>query len=345
MKYLVACSILILLVIASVFFINQQEDGNVVEWKLLTGTETSHLPEDSRPDLLSFSNVAFFEESKGIAITTVSIERSSDGGKSWTTDTKMGDYAFYSLKLIDQKRGFIVGKDRENNPVIWKSEDQGIHWLKMDLTGAGLDKVKKEFSVFYDVCFDSEKRGLVVGNGGAVEIGLDGQNMRLDRVFSTAQPLYSVSCGTSQATWAMGIKNLYRRSGSWEEIKFGFEDGEFTKVISNDGGTWLLGTRRSTTGETLQGITLRSRDNGKIWEDIDSKIGKPVNDIYIHEKVGWLVGWGGVIYYTRDNGETWTKSASPSKNSLDNIFFLDPTHGWISGANLTVLRMVQQQEL
>jgi len=143
----------------------------------------------------------------------------------------------------------------------------------------------------------------------------------------------------------MGIKNLYRRSGSWEEIKFGFEDGEFTKVISNDGGTWLLGTRRSTTGETLQGITLRSRDNGKIWEDIDSKIGKPVNDIYIHEKVGWLVGWGGVIYYTRDNGETWTKSASPSKNSLDNIFFLDPTHGWISGANLTVLRMVQQQEL
>ena len=87
------------------------------------------------------------------------------------------------------------------------------------------------------------------------------------------------------------------------------------------------------------GILLRSRDKGRTWEDKTPKSAPLLKDLVLRDGRGWLVGAGGAIYLSMDNGESWIKLETPTQNDLQEIFFLDSRHGWIVGDKATVLRL------
>lgn len=108
------------------------------------------------------------------------------------------------------------------------------------------------------------------------------------------------------------------------------------KLIGND--IWLLGYKRLPESDNISGILFRSRDNGVSWEEKTPENIEFFSDLYLEKGQGWLVGSDGNIFYSNDNGDSWKKFKSPTKNNLENIYFLDAKNIWIGGINQTILK-------
>ena len=52
---------------------------------------------------------------------------------------------------------------------------------------------------------------------------------------------------------------------------------------------------------------------------------------FLNEKEGWVVGWPGIIFQTKDGGITWKRQNSNSYNELYAAYFIDRHTGWVVG--------------
>ena len=55
---------------------------------------------------------------------------------------------------------------------------------------------------------------------------------------------------------------------------------------------------------------------------------------FLNEHTGWAVGKGGVIAHTTDSGKTWLPQHSGVEADLNQVAFVDPLHGWITGRRM-----------
>ena len=60
--------------------------------------------------------------------------------------------------------------------------------------------------------------------------------------------------------------------------------------------------------------------------------------VHISDNLSWIVGYYGTILHSADRGKTWKIEASPTREALFNVHFVNPLDGWISGSYGTVLR-------
>lgn len=88
----------------------------------------------------------------------------------------------------------------------------------------------------------------------------------------------------------------------------------------------------------MTGIVLFSADRGATWKDRTPKQIRFFSDIDLRDGKGWLTGSDGNLFYSNDNGESWSDVAVPTISNLYNIFFLDKGNIWIGGLNNTVLK-------
>lgn len=301
------------------------------KWELLTDPSLSF----DRP--IPFSSVHFFDKDNGIGISALSVSRTNDGGRNWTDVSMEGLRGIYSLNLTGFGTGWIVGT-QSNRPLIMKTTDNGMSWQKIDLDQGSLDKLGPKFSTFYDFCFTSKAIGWIVGDGGIVGINIDGQRLVISQVLLTNQPMYTVACKESGKAWAAGEgKIVLRYDSGWQDIDTGVNAiFKKSKVIGDD--IWLLGHKGPPIDENVSGVLLQGRDEGREWTARTPKSSKPLSDLYLYKGQGWLVGFEGQIYHSKNNGITWQKWNSPTKRDLYSIFFLDSNNGWISGDRATILR-------
>ena len=52
---------------------------------------------------------------------------------------------------------------------------------------------------------------------------------------------------------------------------------------------------------------------------------------FLNETEGWVVGWPGIVFHTKDGGLTWKRQNSNSYNELYAAYFVDQHTGWIVG--------------
>jgi photosystem II stability/assembly factor-like uncharacterized protein len=179
----------------------------------------------------------------------------------------------------------------------------------------------------------------MVGKGGIIEVVNDEQYLKLASIFPTEETLYSVSCNGSGEAWAVGQNAVFHYQNGWRRTDID-KKYVFGKVVSSGNDVWLLGGDSSLlangTGEA--GILLRSLDGGQTWENKTPESAAVPYHLFLKDGKGWLVGAQGNIYYSSDNGNSWTKSKSPTQNDLTNIFFLDLNNVWISGDKATLLK-------
>jgi photosystem II stability/assembly factor-like uncharacterized protein len=69
-----------------------------------------------------------------------------------------------------------------------------------------------------------------------------------------------------------------------------------------------------------------------------------LNIAFADDKLGWIVGWNGVILRTGDGGKSWVEQVSGTRVNLYGLavrkdgFFSRTTQAWVVGAEGMVLR-------
>jgi photosystem II stability/assembly factor-like uncharacterized protein len=97
-----------------------------------------------------------------------------------------------------------------------------------------------------------------------------------------------------------------------------------------------------TKKEQTRAFLMRTSDGGENWNRVELK-GIDVNLVLVRAVFsrggrGWVFGEHGLIYTTRDSGETWTSVESPTRRLLLGGIFVDDDRGWIVGAGATIIQ-------
>jgi photosystem II stability/assembly factor-like uncharacterized protein len=131
---------------------------------------------------------------------------------------------------------------------------------------------------------------------------------------------------------------VYHFQDGWTKKEIN-ENSFFSRVVSFGQEIWILGGESSSvTKNSRKGILLRSQNNGQTWENKTLESASVLNDIYVKDKNGWLVGNEGSLYSTRNGGNSWNKENSPTQNDLIKLFPLNSQNIWVVGDRVSVLK-------
>ncbi|MEA3505586.1 MAG: YCF48-related protein [Bacteroidota bacterium] len=142
---------------------------------------------------------------------------------------------------------------------------------------------------FYDVAFADDNNGCIVGQANSEPVG--------GVIFTT---------DNGGATWnALDV----------------FSDMQIIRSISfaDAQNGWAVGG---------DGVILHTSDAGKTWQQQSSGTTASFYNVHSTDRGNvWVCGAGGTIRYSSDGGQSWI-----SQNTVDawinDIFFIDPDHGW-----------------
>ncbi len=79
-------------------------------------------------------------------------------------------------------------------------------------------------------------------------------------------------------------------------------------------------------------FTLTVDYPNSIWKQVASGTDKNINAVYFHDSMlGWIAGDQGLIFYTRDGGNSWNASDNLLADNLNDIVFIDNLKGFAAG--------------
>ena len=173
------------------------------------------------------------------------------------------------------------------------------------------------------------------------------QGWVLSKVGSTSMDLNTAFFLDSKRGWVAGDHGFLSRTDdggrSWIKQTVDTRDG------IND-----IYFRSKEDGFLLAGNAIFiTRDSGNRWTEarrfLPSEVQGGSVELYSvrfsSKKKGWVVGSiskndivvDSILVYTDDGGETWTRQRAPSRVELIHLDFVDDKHGWIVGAEGTIL--------
>ncbi|HTH51600.1 MAG TPA: YCF48-related protein [Pyrinomonadaceae bacterium] len=167
-----------------------------------------------------------------------------------------------------------------------------------------------------DVFFLTAERGWIVGGNGVIFSTLDGGKTWAARDRFTTDDILQIYFTDADTGWMLCQRNVFSRGKepvsylrktvdgghSWEKIEFEDADRErVTKLLFSKDG------RARAFGEG--GIFYQLQDDGKTWKKYHTAIHFLLLDGALSDSsIGAIVGAGGTIMFTEDNGMTWDRA-------------------------------------
>ncbi len=237
---------------------------------------------------------------KGVLHTT-------DGGRTWSAQRFGPPLGFLDVWFVDQHYGWVVGQGSDSwgfNPstsMIWHTQDGGQTW---------------NMQFYYYEPHDAHSGGL-----GSVYFSDRFNGWAAGRTTK----LYQTTDGG--LTW--------RRI---EELPLSENEQRVLDIVSMhfpspDTGFLLAQFIDPEFGIQKLLITL---DGGASWqvEELPEYDPSDANALFqinfLNALQGWVAGWNGHIYMTRDGGRTWEeRRLANSASTIANIAFIDDQTGWI----------------
>lgn len=236
--------------------------------------------------------------------------------RSWTGGTSWGTYPLGSNNLnCVQAAGnyiWIVG----SNGVFYMSTNNGINWNSQTLAGGQNLK---------SVSFANQNTGWIVGENGTI--------------FKTTN---SGVNWTSQNSPVSAGFNSVKFTNVSEGIACG--TGGTIVYTTNSGVNWLQYTtptvkvllsidKKNTTiiASAVDGIAIKSTNNGALWSTIDYKIitKSNINSVFMIDPNNYYsCGGGGFIRKSTNAGATFSFQKNPMMGNLVSIYFFDNLKGW-----------------
>ena len=221
--------------------------------------------------------------------------RSTDIGNTWT---RIDPYKYaWNFQGIYQKDNKLYGYDYSNYAKVYISVDDGLTWKS---NNPPADHI---YAIFVN------NSGLYVGTSrtGVFKSTNDGLSWSSINNGISNLDVFSMA-GNENNIYAGSFGGIYRlkNTSSWENITSGLSNSRVNAIIKVSNRLFS-----ATHGVGIQ----VSDDNGLSWHRIETDLSENYitdminigNDIYIIASANWLYPFGGSIYKSVDNGNTWIK--------------------------------------
>ncbi|MHC8391871.1 WD40/YVTN/BNR-like repeat-containing protein [Pseudomonas sp. MDT2-39-1] len=239
---------------------------------------------------------------------------SDDQGATWTQAKVPTRQLLTSVFFADDKHGWAVGHDAQ----ILASEDGGATWTKQ------FEDLKRE-SPLLDVWFQDVNSGFAVGAYGALLVTTDGGKHwedASDRLDNEDQyHLNGIAAVKDAGLFIVGEQGSMFRSAdwgqTWEKLEGPYEGSLFG----------VIGTAQANTllAYGLRGNLFRSTDFGTTWEPVELKAARGALEFglsgatLLDDGSIVIVGNGGSVIRSNDNGETFSVFNRPDRISVSAV--------------------------
>jgi photosystem II stability/assembly factor-like uncharacterized protein len=280
-----------------------------------------------------YSGAVFADLSNGWAAgATEGIVHSSDGGKTWATQTIGGVNPLWAIDFSDNQHGLAVG----NGGIILQTSDGGATWATPQ-SGAANQK--------NDLAVVDSLHAWSADSFGVIERTTDGGALWTpQQVGSTTSHFWGIDFVNSQVGWAVGDAEQSFSHG----MIYGTKDGGQTWSLQFEGGPdidQLYDVAALTTKIAVAvgnaNTLLRTTDGGATWTEPAHPAVSVLSGVDFVGKVGYAVGNGSAILQSRDGGKTWT-ALNPNlpfgASLMDASFLTGGKVGWVVGFDGIVLK-------
>lgn len=200
------------------------------------------------------------------------------------------------------------------------------------------------------VFFTSSDKGFIGGDAGYFAFTNDGGLSWTKQSLNTNDNVNEIYFRNDDNGYILVGKRIFITNDggkSWRENRvLNLNDArglipEFLSVrFSDKKKGWIVGSLANKEDEVVDSLVLHSVDSGETWQRVDVPGSK--KELYhldfVDDKIGWIVGDGGLILKTEDDGQTWTRQNSGTQVSLYNVDFRDKKTGIAVGSGGTILR-------
>ncbi|WP_434589458.1 hypothetical protein J3Q09_16085 [Pseudomonas sp. R4-83] len=239
---------------------------------------------------------------------------SDDQGKTWVQAKVPTRQLLTAVYFVDDQHGWAVGHDAQ----ILASADGGLTWTKQ------FEDLKRE-SPLLDVWFKDANSGFAVGAYGTLlettDGGKDWQDVS-DRLDNEDQfHLNAIAAVKDAGLFIVGESGSMFRSAddgqTWEKLEGPYEGSLFG----------VIGTAQAQTllAYGLRGNLYRSTDFGSNWEQVELKAARGALEFglsggtLLEDGSIVIVGNGGSVISSSDNGETFSVFNRPDRISLSSV--------------------------
>ena len=276
----------------------------------------------------TWHNAFFISYSKGWAILhqTGLVLQTTDRGKTWIVQARLGEGYLESIFFTDEKSGWVCGEQGR----LFKTSDGGKNW--------SLQNGFEETSALSAVYFFGKQHGFVFGsdvvtrkslifethNNGKTWVN---RSQEIDSVVSLTDAIYPLN----KNTFFVGGRGYILRVGKSKEGLKIFDTKQSGTIralfFQNLKIGWAVGH---------QGLVLKTNDGGENWEKKNSFTNTILRSIvFVDEKRGFIVGnrndKGVSMWTTNDGGETWQEMNKDFSNL--HRLVLAKKMLWLFGAN------------
>ena len=239
---------------------------------------------------------------------------SDDQGATWVQAKVPTRALLTSVFFVDDKHGWAVGHDAQ----ILASEDGGATWTKQ------FEDLKREAPLL-DVWFKDVNSGFAVGAYGALLETTDGGKHwedASDRLDNEDQfHLNGIASVKDAGLFIVGEQGSMFRSAdwgqTWEKLEGPYQGSLFG----------VIGTAQANTllAYGLRGNLYRSTDFGSTWEQVELKAARGALEFglsgatLLDDGSIVIVGNGGSVIRSNDNGETFSVFNRPDRISVSAV--------------------------
>jgi photosystem II stability/assembly factor-like uncharacterized protein len=189
----------------------------------------------------------------------------------------------------------------------------------------------------YGLSFPDDRHGWVVGgiDFPVIRVTSDGGRVWRRQHAAGTDGLSDVSFPDDTHGWAVGVDDTVfattdgGRHWQPERVPLGHHGNLYGVWFVDDHHGWIAGSR---------GVILVTTDGGRTWRAQRSPTRADLSSVrFINRDDGWIVAGDSELLHTTNAGATWTvafRASSEHQQLLAGDFFLDASHGWVSGSQV-----------